>query len=192
LELTMGTPFPELLARTRDGDPSAFAAIWREFQPSLLRYLKITVRGAAEDVASETWASVTASITRFDGDETAFRAWLFTVARRRAIDHFRSEARRPSVPVDPVVLGHASPPSSEPDPGEATVSTLGLQSALDLIAELPDTQREAVTLRAIAGLDVAHVATIMGKRPGTVRVLAHRGLRTLARRLSEEERAVTP
>ena len=46
-------------------------------------------------------------------------------------------------------------------------------------------------LRAIAGLDVAHVAAIMGKRPGTVRVLAHRGLRTLARRLAEEERAVT-
>ena len=47
-------------------------------------------------------------------------------------------------------------------------------------------------LRAIAGLDVPHVAAIMGKRPGTVRVLAHRGLRTLARRLTEEERAVTP
>jgi RNA polymerase sigma-70 factor (ECF subfamily) len=188
----MGTSFPELLARTRDGDASAFAAIWRQFQPSLLRYLKITTRDAAEDVASETWASVTASITRFDGDEAAFRAWLFTVARRRAIDHFRSEARRPSVPVDPVVLGHASPASSEPDPGEATVSTIALESALELMAELPQAQREAVTLRVIAGLDVVHVAAIMGKRPGTVRVLAHRGLRALARRLSEEERAVTP
>jgi RNA polymerase sigma-70 factor (ECF subfamily) len=188
----MGTSFPELLERTRAGDASAFAAIWREFHPSLLRYLRITARDAAEDVASETWASVTASITRFDGDETAFRAWLFTVARRRAIDHFRSEARRPAVPVDPVVLGLASPPSTEPDPVDATVSTLALESALDLIGDLPEAQREAVTLRAIAGLDVVHVAAIMGKRPGTVRVLAHRGLRTLARRLSEEERAVTP
>ncbi len=46
-------------------------------------------------------------------------------------------------------------------------------------------------LRTIAGLDVAHVAGIMGKRPGTVRVLAHRGLRTLASRLEDTDRAVT-
>jgi RNA polymerase sigma-70 factor (ECF subfamily) len=188
----MGTSFPELLARTRDGVPSGFAAIWREYQPSLLRYLRVTARDAAEDVASETWASVTATITRFDGNETAFRAWLFTVARRRAIDYFRSEARRPSVPVDPVILGGAEVASADPDPGDVTVSTLALESALELIAALPPAQGEAVTLRAIAGLDVVHVAAIMGKRPGAVRVLAHRGLRTLARRLTEEERAVTP
>jgi RNA polymerase sigma-70 factor (ECF subfamily) len=188
----MGTSFAEVLERTRDGDPSAFAVLWREYQPPLLRYLRVTTKGAAEDVASETWASVASSITKFDGDEAAFRAWLFTVARRRAIDHFRSEARRPSVPTDPVVLGGVAPASGDPDPAEATVSTLALESALGLIAELPDAQRDAVMLRAIAGLDVAHVAAIMGKRPGTVRVLAHRGLRTLARRLTEEERALTP
>jgi RNA polymerase sigma-70 factor, ECF subfamily len=188
----MGTSFPESLARARDGDPSAFAAIWRDYQPSLLRYLRVTARDAAEDVASETWVSVTATIGRFDGDETAFRAWLFTVARRRAIDHFRCEARRPSVPVDPVVLGISSLASRDPDPGDVTVAVLALESALELVAELPAAQREAVTLRTIAGFDVVHVSAIMGKRPGTVRVLTHRGLRTLARRLSDvEDRAVT-
>jgi len=96
------------------------------------------------------------------------------------------------VPTDPVVLGSVAPAAGDPDPADATVSTLALESALELIAELPEAQRDAVMLRAIAGLDVAHVAGIMGKRPGTVRVLAHRGLRTLARRLTEEERAVTP
>jgi RNA polymerase sigma-70 factor (ECF subfamily) len=188
----MGTSFPEVLERARQGDPAAFAVLWREHNPALLRYLRVTVKGAADDVASETWTSVASSITKFDGDETAFRAWLFTVARRRAIDHFRSEARRPSIPMDPTVLGGASLPSNDPGPAEATMGTLALESARELIAELPVAQRDAVMLRAIAGLDVAHVAAIMGKRPGTVRVLAHRGLRSLARRLSEEERAVTP
>jgi RNA polymerase sigma-70 factor (ECF subfamily) len=179
-----GTSFPEVLERTRTGDPTAFAVIWRTFQPSLLRYLRVIAHDAAEDVASETWATVSRSISSFDGDETAFRAWLFTVARRRAIDHFRREARRPSVPVDPLVLGRTPMATSAPEPHDAVQSTLALEAALDLIAELPSAQREAVMLRAIAGLDVAHVAAIMGKRPGTVRVLAHR--------LTEEERAVTP
>jgi RNA polymerase sigma-70 factor (ECF subfamily) len=187
----MGTSFATVLAQTREGDRIAFAALWHEYQPSLLRSLRITTGEAAEDVASETWAAVARSISRFDGDEIAFRAWLFTVARRRAVDHIRKESRRPSVPVDPIALGAASIPASNADPGETAVSTLETEAALRRIAELPPAQRDAVVLRTIAGLDVAHVAAIMGKRPGTVRVLAHRGLRTLARRLAEEESAVT-
>jgi RNA polymerase sigma-70 factor (ECF subfamily) len=44
-----------------------------------------------------------------------------------------------------------------------------------------------VTLRVVAGLDVGQVAAIVGKRPGTVRVLAHRGLRRLAEWLAAED-----
>jgi len=186
----VGTSFPAVLERTRAGDPSAFATLWYEYQPSLLRYLRVTTGDAAEDVASETWAAVATSITRFDGDETAFRAWLFTVARRRAVDHFRHESRRPSVPVDPVALGTASIAAHSVDPGETAVTRIETEAALQRIAELVPGQRDAVVLRVIAGLDVAHTAAIMGKEPGTVRVLAHRGLRALARRLAEEERAV--
>lgn len=183
----VGTSFPAVLERTRHGDPSAFAVLWRGYQPALLRYLRVTAGDAAEDVASETWTAVASSITRFDGDEPAFRAWLFTVARRRAIDHFRRESRRPAVPVDPAALGSAPIATDGADPGDTAVSTLETEAALRRIAQLPPGQRDAVVLRVIAGLDVAHAAAIMGKRPGTVRVLAHRGLRTLARRLQEEE-----
>jgi RNA polymerase sigma-70 factor (ECF subfamily) len=41
-------------------------------------------------------------------------------------------------------------------------------------------------LRALAGLEVRQVARIMGKRPGTVRVLQHRALRRLARTMAEQ------
>src|SRR4051794_22419663 len=187
--MMMGTSFPAVLERTREGAPSALATLGHGSQPSLLRYLRVPAGDAAEDVASETWAAVATSISRFDGDESAFRAWLFTVARRRAIDHFRRESRRRSVPVDPVALVSVSTATGA-DPGEAVLSTLAIESALGYIAELPEGQREAVLLRTVAGLDVAHTAAIMRRRPGTVRVLAHRGLRTLARRLTEEERAV--
>jgi len=43
-------------------------------------------------------------------------------------------------------------------------------------------------LRVVAGLGVDRVAAIMGKRPGTVRVLTHRGLRRLAERLGDGAR----
>jgi RNA polymerase sigma-70 factor, ECF subfamily len=188
----IGSKFPAMLQAARSGDEAAFTGLWREFHPALLRYLRVVARSAADDVASETWAAVATSIARFDGDEAAFRSWIFTVARRRAIDHFRHEARRPAVPVDPAALGTAPVAATGEDPCDVAVAAIATETALALVATLPPDQAEAVALRAIAGLDVAQVAVIMQKRPGTVRVLAHRGLRELARRLSEEQRAVTP
>ena len=40
----MGTSFPTVLEQTGDGDPSAFATLWHEYQPSLLRDLRVTDR----------------------------------------------------------------------------------------------------------------------------------------------------
>jgi DNA-directed RNA polymerase specialized sigma24 family protein len=57
------------------------------------------------------------------------------------------------------------------------------RAALALVAGLRAEQAEVVALRVLGGLEVAEVARIVGKRPGTVRVLAHRGLRRLARQL---------
>jgi RNA polymerase sigma-70 factor (ECF subfamily) len=188
----IGSRFPAVLQAARRGDERAFATMWREFHPPLLRYLRVVTGGAADDVGSETWAAVATSITRFEGDEAAFRAWIFTVARRRAIDHFRREARRPVVPVDPEAFVAVATTAGSDDPGDMALTGLATEKALALVATLPPELAEAVVLRAIAGLDVAQVAAIMHKRPGTIRVLAHRGLRELARRLSEEEhRAVT-
>ena len=57
------------------------------------------------------------------------------------------------------------------------------EQAVALIGSLPVDQAEVLLLRVVADLDVATVAAILGKRPGAVRVLAHRGLRRLAERL---------
>jgi RNA polymerase sigma-70 factor (ECF subfamily) len=57
---------------------------------------------------------------------------------------------------------------------------MSTEAALQLIATLPPDQAEAVLLRVVGGLDVDRVAAIMGKRPGHVRVLSHRGLKRLA------------
>jgi RNA polymerase sigma-70 factor (ECF subfamily) len=88
------------------------------------------------------------------------------------------------------VLGDRPAPD---DPAAAALEAQSTRAALTLIAELPGDQAEVVALRVLADLDVAEVARIVGKRPGTVRVLAHRGLRRLAARLESAglARAVT-
>jgi RNA polymerase sigma-70 factor (ECF subfamily) len=180
-----GPAFQAALAAAAGGDEQAFAALWRELQPAVLRYLQALAPEAAEDLASETWLRVVAGLGRFRGDERAFRAWLFTVARHRAIDRWRRAARRPAEPVPLEALADRQAPD---DPAAEVLDALDGRAAVAMIATLPRDQAEVVLLRVVAGLDVAEVAGIVGKRPGTVRVLSHRALRRLAERLGQDAR----
>jgi RNA polymerase sigma-70 factor, ECF subfamily len=176
----IGPSFEVVLAAAAGGDEAAFAAIWRDLQPGLLRYLDALAPGAGEDLASETWLRVVPRLGRFAGDERAFRAWVFTVARHRAVDRWRRGVRRRDEPVPADALADLPAPD---DPAGAAVDAISSQAAVALIATLPPDQAEVVLLRVVAGLEVAEVAAITGKRPGNVRVLAHRALRRLAERL---------
>jgi RNA polymerase sigma-70 factor, ECF subfamily len=174
--LTEANEFDDLLRLAKKGDADAFAALWRIFQPGLLRYLRVIAGQAADDLAADTWLQVIRKLTSFEGNDRAFRAWICTIARNRHIDWRRQTARRKESLVEVDVLDRI--PSL--DDTETPMST---QSALALIATLPADQAEAVMLRTVAGLSVSAVAEIMGRPPGTVRVLCHRGLRRLAHTL---------
>jgi RNA polymerase sigma-70 factor (ECF subfamily) len=183
----IGPPFEAVLAAAAAGDDAAFGVLWRDLQPALLRYLNAMAPGSGEDLASETWLRVIGGLARFSGDERAFRAWVFTIARHRAVDRWRRRARRNDevVPVDALV----DLPAPD-DPAGAAVDAISSRAAVGLIATLPPEQAEVVLLRVVAGLEVAEVAAITGKRPGNVRVLTHRALRRLAERLADAERPV--
>jgi RNA polymerase sigma-70 factor, ECF subfamily len=155
--------------------------LWRDAHPPLLRYLHVAAgHDAAEDVAADVWLEVARKLGRFRGSEPEFRGWLFTLARRRVIDMRRSGTRRPvRLTADP---GELDCPAVD-DTAAAALDNLSTGEAMALIATLPPLQAEVIVLRVIAGLDVAQVARILGKRPGAVRAASHRGLRGLAARL---------
>jgi RNA polymerase sigma-70 factor (ECF subfamily) len=175
----IGPRFPDLLAAAQGGDEQAFAVLWRELQPAVLRYFRVAAGEAAEDLAADTWMSVIRGLGRFRGDERAFRAWIFTLARHRAIDWRRRAGRRPTWVAAEELAEWPAPD----DPVLQVLEGQSTRAALALVAELPPDQAEVVALRVLGGLEVAEVARIVGKRPGAVRVLAHQGLRRLARRV---------
>jgi RNA polymerase sigma-70 factor (ECF subfamily) len=178
--VTMPEDFGSLLVRAKKGDEEAFSVIWRSYQPSLLRYLRVIGGQAADDLAADTWLLVIRKITSFEGDDKAFRAWLYTIARHRHIDWRRQAGRRKESLVEIEVLDRL--PGND-DTSAKLETAMSTQSAIALIGTLPADQAEAVMLRTVSGLPVSVVAEIMGRPPGTVRVLCHRGLRRLARTL---------
>ena len=169
--------FASLLAAARCGNEAAFSRLWRDANPALLRYLRVIAPGAEEDVAAETWVQVVRGLRSFRGDEQAWRAWLFTTARRRAIDLARHRSRRPEAPLDDIAV--AQMPGTE-DSAEAALEHLSTVAAIALVSGLPRLQAEVILLRVVAGLDTDSVARLLRKSPGAVRVAAHRGLRRLA------------
>ncbi len=152
----------------------------------MVRYLRHHAQGVEEDLASEVWASAATLVSGFEGDARAFRALLFTLARRRTVDHYRRSGRAPTV----VELDELGEPADATDLETAVVADLSAHEAIEaLVKGLPTTQTEVILLRVVGDLGVDEVAQILGRSPGSVRVLQHRALQRLAKRLKE---VVTP
>lgn len=185
--MTPAADFQQTLADAQAGHGTALGELFHDLHPRILRYLRALEPAEAEDLASEVWLGVIANLDSFRGDERALRAWAFTIARSRLIDLRRRRARRATDPTSPEVLAeHAE----RRDVEEEALAQLSTEEAISQIASLSRDQAEVVLLRVLGGLTVAEVAAIVGKRPGTVRVLQHRALRRLAEQLSRK--AVTP
>lgn len=180
---------PDVVAAAGRGEQGALTVLYRAYQPALIRYLRSQAPDVADDLASEVWICVSRGLTGFTGDEAGLRAWLFTIARRRVIEHRRRTARRrtdatENERLEVLVDGHR-----DDDPATALVDGESTQRVIDvLVAELTPEQAEAVLLRVVGGLPVAEVARIMQRPPGTVRVLCHRALHRLAARLGDGAR----
>jgi len=173
--------FAGLLDRARAGDDAAVAVLFRDLHPRLVRFLRAREPAAADDLAGEVWMAVATGLGRFVGDATAFRAWVFLIARRRMSDHRRRGERRNTHPV-----GNESfdaTPAVE-DIEYQVVGQLSAQEAAQLVvATLSADQAEVLLLRVLADLDAAEVADVMGRSANWVRVTQHRALRRLANRL---------
>jgi len=186
--MSLGTQFTSVIDAARTGAAWALEALYRDLHPRLLRYLRAHEPSVAEDLASDTWIGVAKAIPSFRGDEDDFRAFVFTVARRRILDHRRTESRRRTYPNATEALERVGPTA---DAEADAMAELGSGWALALVSQLPPDQSDVVLLRVLADLSVKDVAEILGKQPGAVRALQYRAIRRLANLLAQEE-AVTP
>ena len=182
--------FPAILAGARRGEGRSVERLFVDLQPRLLRYLRGTEPRLADDVAGEVWLAVARGIGSFEGDLPGFRAWVFTIARRRLADQRRSAVRRRTEPAPVDVLADVP---GDADPVDAALGRLSAADAAAFVtAHLPADQADVVLLRVLGDLDVAHVAEVMGHTPNWVRVMQHRALRRLASVLGPEEIPARP
>jgi len=187
----------ELVSRLRSGDEDAFRLVVERYHPSLLRLALTMVpsRAVAEEVVQDTWLGLVRGIHGFEG-RSSLRTWLFHVLVNRA----RSTGVRESRPATGITAGPAVDPSRfgsdgswadppVPWPDEVDDRLVAAQLAERIrprIDDLPEMQRQVVTLRDIEGLEATDVCELLGLSEGNQRVLLHRGRSRLRGMLESE------
>jgi len=179
----MDDTFFTTLEAARQGAGWAWAALYDDLAPSLLRFARARSAADPEGHVGAVWLDIVQSLRRFSGDRQDFRAWVFTIAHRRLVDERRRQQRRPCEPVDPDVLASAGPQ------GDAEADALGPlceQAARRLLERLSPDQRDVLLLRVLADLGIADTAHVLGKTQGAVKSLQVRALAALECELGSE------
>jgi RNA polymerase sigma-70 factor (ECF subfamily) len=155
-----------LILRCQTGDERAFAQLFGEFSGRTLAYLKSVVGEGAEDVQQEVWLAVYRGLGRLD-NARAFRTWLYSTTRHRAIDYLRSRKREQELLSAAVQDATEELESAEEREAfdEAAVSMA--------LNTLPAVQREVLLLRYRDDLSYAEIALVVGCSVGTVRSRLH-------------------
>jgi RNA polymerase sigma factor (sigma-70 family) len=146
--------------------PPPFQRFLDDHRDEVLRFLTAAVGpNEAEDCFQETFIAALRAYPRLEQGSN-LRAWVLTIARRKAIDAHRSRARRP--------LAVADLPETQ-----APAAADGRPELWEAVRRLPPRQRAAVTLRFVNDLPYDEVSAVMGCSPEAARRSVHEGLSRL-------------
>lgn len=162
-----------LLARVARGDRVAFDAAYDQAAGLAYGTILTVVRdpAMAEEVTQEVLVEVWRTASRFDAAKGSARAWVTTIAHRRAVDRVRSEQRSAERE-----RRAATPLIAYDDVAETVEANIDRERVRRCLGALSELQREAVTLAFYGGYTYRQVAGLLGVPPGTVSTRMRDGL----------------
>jgi len=158
-------------------NPVDFAALYDRYAQSVYRYFysRVDNPADAEDLTAQTFLAALESLPRYR-HSGYFSAWLFSIARSKAMDHFRR--RKPQVELSETER------SDEPDPFTRVAHGDEIARLLDLVRGLEEADRELIHLRYVADLSFAEISGLLGRKEDTVKKTLYRLLDRLQSQLN--------
>ncbi|MGH7487559.1 MAG: RNA polymerase sigma factor [bacterium] len=139
-----------------------------------LAYSFVRERGAAEDLAQETFLKLWRALPEYSG-EAALSTWIYVIGRNTCLSELRKQSHRKALPLeDPAVQAAADRARHQRAKG---TERLECESLLALLSE---EQRRVVALYYLEGRSCEEVAAMLGIASGTVRSQLHRARRRFA------------
>jgi RNA polymerase sigma-70 factor, ECF subfamily len=173
-----------LVELARQGDAEAFGLLYDHYQGSVYRFLFYRTRSStlAEDLTSETFFRALRSMNNFRWQGKDFGAWLMTIARNLATDHFKSGRSRLELTTEDMSLHDDA---ADDGPERAVLTGLTNEILMQALTELPAEQRDCLVMRFLQGMSIAETAAVLGRSDGAVKQLQLRGVRNLAKLMPE-------
>ncbi len=152
-------------------DPACFTALYRRYAGRVYRYLygKVGNQAEAEDLTSQVFLEALKALPRYQ-PRGAFAAWLFTLARRRAVDLHRQNKSELAVDWLEETAG------AEPEPLLQAIRLEDLRRLAHLFNRLGEDKQELIRLRYAAGLSYSEIARILGTSQAAAGMAIHRTL----------------
>lgn len=169
-----------LIKRIQQGESDLFGQIFDIFSDRIFRFLlfRLNDREQAKDIASEVFLGAYQSLRRYKPrSNTKFSTWLFSIAHKKLVSHYRKQK---------IADGYRANltenlPSNIDKPNDG----LEYQEIIEKITDLPNNLQEILVLRLVEELDYSEISKITNKKEGNIRVLLHRAIKELRKKLDE-------
>jgi RNA polymerase sigma-70 factor (ECF subfamily) len=164
-----------LVARAKEGDETAISQLYRQYAPGIYGYIACRVRdpAAVDDLTSEVFLRALEGLAQFEYRGIAISAWLYRIAHDRMADHFRRQARRPTISLEDEFLPAQDGIDQEVD------ARLRVEQVGKTIERLTAEQHQVILLRFVAGFTLKEVAYVMDRSTGAIKMLQLRALTRL-------------
>jgi RNA polymerase sigma-70 factor (ECF subfamily) len=169
----------------RAGNEAALSELYTLYFPRVYRYILARTGSTydAEDLTEEVFMRVLEAIERFQWRDVPFSAWLFRIAHNAVISQRRKDtARGRTAPLLDVLAIDSR------GPDELVENRLALNEIMRAAEQLPEAQRQVITLRFSAALSVAETALAMGKGEGNVKVIQHKAITKLREMMGQKKK----
>lgn len=159
-------------------DRRAFAHLYRRYLNPVYRYLATRVGDAhaAQDLTSQVFVAVLEGLPHYQ-HRGHFAAWLFSIARRKAIDYYRSSSGELSLEALPDL------PDPLDDPLRIFLQTSTHQQIARMLQSMGEEDRELIRLRFMAGLSFPEIALVLQHKESAVKMKLYRLLERMEREL---------
>jgi RNA polymerase sigma-70 factor (ECF subfamily) len=184
-----GERLDAVVAEAVAGNRDALREVLEIIRPIVVRYCRARVGAtersglSADDVAQEVCLAAITALPRYKDQGRPFLAFVYGIAAHKVADAHRAAARNRAEPTEVVPERY----SMEAGPEQMALDSEASARMNNLLAVLPEKQREILILRVVVGMSAEETAEAVGSTAGAVRVAQHRALARLKTEITATE-----
>lgn len=172
----------EIIQQVISGRHEQYSFLVQRYQEPLIRFLRgiLNSEDEAFDCAQEAFLAAYRNLWRYSSAHT-FRAWIYAIARNKAIDHIRKRKKEVPLTLDEGIVDR------QPGPEEMWLAKERSNDVRAILEELPEHYKQALYLRYQQELSYEEISVVLNIPVSSVKTHLHRGKEKLRQIMERRE-----